>query len=435
MRARSFTVLAAAGIAATALAWKPGGDYAGSGASTNPPAYDPFLGNILPWSANVQVVGRIATNDMAVFTDRSGRYVRGTNFIGMVEAAASNAAASAGYATTGQVAAAVALITANLQAEIAGSTGTLVRAESTNGWQVGAHQAWLTNETDAAALAFAATNRVRTWSDPDDAQSWWVDNDTNRVKYTRTVSGTNFVVTLSANFEETLTHTRPALTNNVYPFSEGQWTGLLLDSLNGLLSFDSGESTYARWENITVNQHPIFLLPVENAQGTATVSISSYNYITNVAAVYILTTGNVWQAISAAHGAADDAVLAADLAQGDINSHLGDSTPHAGLFAPASATNAPAWIGVTNYAAACTVTNALERPQFLYATGDVSVAFAGLRPPQPFYFVLRGPSSVAFPAGTHFVGGGSWQTNMSNHFVVWQYGTNLFVNPVTTSED
>ena len=108
MRARSFTVLAAAAIAATALAWKPGGDYAGSGASTNTPAYDPFLGNILPLSANVQVLGRIATNDMAVFTDRSGRYVRGTNFIGMVEAAASNAAASAGYATTGQVAAAVA---------------------------------------------------------------------------------------------------------------------------------------------------------------------------------------------------------------------------------------------------------------------------------------------------------------------------------------
>jgi hypothetical protein len=81
------------------------------------------------------------------------------------------------------------------------------------------------------------------------------------------------------------------------------------------------------------------------------------------------------------------------------------------------------------------VTNDLERPQYLYATGAVSVAFAGLREPLPMYLIIKGPSSVTFPAGTHFIGGASWQTNQANHFIVWQYGTNLFCNPVTTSEN
>lgn len=96
---------------------------------------------------------------------------------------------------------------------------------------------------------------------------------------------------------------------------------------------------------------------------------------------------------------------------------------------------APAWIAATNAATAITLTNDLERPQYLYATGAVSLAFSGLRSPQPFYLIVSGPDSVSFPAETHFVGGATWQTNQQNHFLVWQYGTNLFVNPVTTSEE
>jgi hypothetical protein len=42
---------------------------------------------------------------------------------------------------------------------------------------------------------------------------------------------------------------------------------------------------------------------------------------------------------------------------------------------------------------------------------------------------------VIFPAAAHFVGGWSWQTNMVNHYLVWQTGTNLFVQALTTSED
>ncbi len=114
------------------------------------------------------------------------------------------------------------------------------------------------------------------------------------------------------------------------------------------------------------------------------------------------------------------------------NGHTHDAS--AITNAPWLTTNAPAWIAQTNTALSITLTNDLERPQFLFATGAVSLAFSGLRPPQPIYLIVKGPSSVTFPAGTHFVGGASWQTNAANHFIVWQFGTNVFVNPTTTSE-
>ncbi|MFZ4394148.1 MAG: hypothetical protein ACOYOU_00820 [Kiritimatiellia bacterium] len=98
-------------------------------------------------------------------------------------------------------------------------------------------------------------------------------------------------------------------------------------------------------------------------------------------------------------------------------------------------TNAPTWIAWTNSTLSVTVTNDLERPQYLYATGAVSVAFAGLRQPLPMYLIIKGASTVTFPAGTHFIGGASWQTNQANHFLVWMYGTNTFINPITTSEN
>lgn len=99
------------------------------------------------------------------------------------------------------------------------------------------------------------------------------------------------------------------------------------------------------------------------------------------------------------------------------------------------ASDAPAWIAATNTDLTITITNDMERPQYLYATGAVSLAFSGLRPPQPVYLVISGPDSVAFPAGTHFIGGATWQTNQQNHFLVWQYSTNLYVNPITTSTE
>jgi len=87
----------------------------------------------------------------------------------------------------------------------------------------------------------------------------------------------------------------------------------------------------------------------------------------------------------------------------------------------------------SNATGAVTVTNVNERMVTLTGPGAVDVAFAELREPLPVYVLLGGFSSVSFPAGTQIVGGGSWQTNRLNHFAVWRVGTNLFVNPITTS--
>ncbi|OQA32333.1 MAG: hypothetical protein BWY57_02024 [Betaproteobacteria bacterium ADurb.Bin341] len=65
---------------------------------------------------------------------------------------ASNTAAIAVLQTNTLTLAAGVVITTNLQAQIVASTQTVVQAASTNGWEVGAHKAWLTNETDLAAL-------------------------------------------------------------------------------------------------------------------------------------------------------------------------------------------------------------------------------------------------------------------------------------------
>ncbi len=87
----------------------------------------------------------------------------------------------------------------------------------------------------------------------------------------------------------------------------------------------------------------------------------------------------------------------------------------------------------SNATGAVTVTNVNERMATVTGSGAVSVAFEGLREGMPVYTVLGGYTSVAFPAGAHIVGGGAWQTNRMNHFNVWRYGTNLIVNPLTTT--
>jgi hypothetical protein len=88
----------------------------------------------------------------------------------------------------------------------------------------------------------------------------------------------------------------------------------------------------------------------------------------------------------------------------------------------------------TNLTGSVTLTNQYEAPIAISGTGAVIVAFSGLRVPYPVYFTAQGFSSLTVPVGSYVVGGGSWQTNRVNHFIVWQYGTNLYLNPVITSE-
>jgi len=65
------------------------------------------------------------------------------------------------------------------------SIATALQPAATNGWTVSPHLAWITNETDAAALAALATNRVyTTW---DTNGHWYVDSGGTRTEYWTTV--------------------------------------------------------------------------------------------------------------------------------------------------------------------------------------------------------------------------------------------------------
>lgn len=75
------------------------------------------------------------------------------------------------------------------------------------------------------------------------------------------------------------------------------------------------------------------------------------------------------------------------------------------------------------------------RPQAWTGTGALTVSeFSGLQPPNQIYWTLYGFDSVTLPASSYVVGGGAWQTNMVNHFTVWQVGTNVMLNFITATE-
>jgi len=125
-----------------------------------------------------------------------------------------------------------------------------------------------------------------------------------------------------------------------------------------------------------------------------------------------------------------------------LDIHKTNNTAHAALFAAKPsyqdttniARTVEGWLTFTNLTGSVTLTNQYEAPIAISGTGAVSVAFSGLRVPYPLYFTAHGFTSMTAPAGSYVVGGGSWQTNRVNHFIVWQYSTNLYLNPVITSE-
>ena len=168
-------------------------------------------------------------------------------------------------------------------------------ASNTNGWQVGAHSAWITNETDAIALAALATNKVVRWYEPIPEPHNWAEWDgmTNIVIYREAVSGTNFVVTLSENFADiTISPTKPEWDTYVFPFVWSEtWTGTMSSDDPAQLVLTGIDS--ALWTG-TASSYPVNLLPANaGAQGTATVSIASFVYSTNVEYRYYLPTNAI----------------------------------------------------------------------------------------------------------------------------------------------
>jgi hypothetical protein len=112
-----------------------------------------------------------------------------------------------------------------------------------------------------------------------------------------------------------------------------------------------------------------------------------------------------------------------------LSVHETNTTAHTALFSY----RAP-FTAYTDLTGSITLTNNLEAPISISGTGSISVAFSGLVAPYPLYFTASGFSSLTFPAGSYLVGGGMWQTNRVNHFIVWQYSTNLYVNPLMSTE-
>ena len=93
------------------------------------------------------------------------------------------------------------------------------------------------------------------------------------------------------------------------------------------------------------------------------------------------------------------------------------------------------WYARTSVSGTVSFANLHGRPQRWSGTGALTVSgFTGLTPPSQVYWTLAGFDSVTLPASAYVVGGGAWQTNMINHFTVWQVGTNVMLNFITATE-
>lgn len=139
----------------------------------------------------------------------------------------------------------------------------------------------------ASIGSLVGTNRVTRWYDPELPTRWaeW-NGGSNIVIYLATVSATNYSVSLSADFLGA-DGQRPAWTNNVWPFEDGVWHGMVFN-MGGeyWYSLQNTAMTYA-WDAYPPNPvtFPLVLSGVQS--GTATV-FSHYSYVTNIEWRYVL---------------------------------------------------------------------------------------------------------------------------------------------------
>jgi hypothetical protein len=186
----------------------------------------------------------------------------------------------------------------------------------------------------------------------------------------------------------------------------GSGTGVIASSTTGKAAFFNDSNG----NSVTVADHTNALVVVGNVSISGAVLIGGTNVITE---------------------------LAGKAAASELVSKYDASNPNGYVNAETTtniARNVEGWITYSNLTGSVTLTNQFEAPIAISGTGAVSVAFSGLRTPHPVYFTAHSFSSITFPAGTYLVGGGMWQTNRVNHFLVWQYSTNLYVNPLISTE-
>jgi hypothetical protein len=158
-------------------------------------------------------------------------------------------------------------------------------------------------------------------------------------------------------------------------------------------------------------------LLASNAVATAAIAaeaLARYVAITNASSTLISATN-----------ALDAATIARDYPRSNPSNWITSVTVPQYVYQP--------WITISNLTGSVTITNVYETPIALVGTGALTTTWTALRSPLPLYVTAQGFDSLTFPASTYFVGGGSWQTNRINHFIIWLYGTNLYVNPAITT--
>ena len=152
----------------------------------------------------------------------------------------------------------------------------------TNGWETGSHAGLATTGDVAQAIAAIPTSDAYTVRDSTDTNRWWRFEGTQAVQYALGALTTNYTVTLSEDFLETVGNTRPAWTNNVFPIVDSVWVGLFTSPT----TMQFGKAEAATWNYSGAVGAVTLLAPsTEDAQGTATVYQHIY-YPTNA-------TGNV----------------------------------------------------------------------------------------------------------------------------------------------
>lgn len=287
---------------------------------------------------------------------------------------------------------------------VASAAAHILRADNPHGVtaaQIGA----LTAEQDLAALAaiaeYGRTNRVTRWQDASNTSIWWeVRGSTQLVAMIRYETPQLLVRPGTAWFVG-----GPLQTATV-PFST-TWTG---GGFAGVLRYYAAgepEYVYAQVDVDGIGYEQAFwggLTPEHGDVSEISLSYSSPE---------MAATGT-----ATAEWITEDTLAVYDLA--------------ALTAAAATASAAPAWQIYSNITAAVTVTNYVERPVRIYGDGSATgtVSFASLREPLPVYVEASGFPGIVW-SNAYTVGGGFWQTNMVNVFLVWQSATNTFVNPVT----
>lgn len=186
-------------------------------------------------------------------------------------------------------------------------TNTVTRA-GTNGWEVGSHAGLATTGALAELAQYAATSRTDTvWVSDDE---WYrFSGGGTATLYRVSLSTTNGYLSYSSDFSDSL-GASPALTNvfvtsnlpvgrNIPLGNDFYWERA------EFYSFIINTSSFAKWQTEGLESFPTTLTVSSDGYGSAIVSAA---HETNTV-VYVLTTGNVWGAISDL--AATNAVLAA----------------------------------------------------------------------------------------------------------------------------